>query len=659
MKLIKPSVEEWHCGYTLPEIWSHIAKCARVCYQSEPRNNNETDEEFVKRVILRNHSFDEIAENRDLQLKLHLSVLEHGTIYLKLPKVNYVAEFYKAEPHSKIYIGYIESNKPSVYITTNIRVMVEHGRINDSQYICTPTKYHYLRTTFNITTDIGVARELARHRTHSISEESTRYCVSGNTYLSFKNIHNKYTIKELYENKKHLSQILIKYLNEDTGTFEYAKPKNIFYNGKKQTYKVVTKLGYELTCTKEHQIYTPGGYKKLGELSIGDKIYVNGITTEHLYQNKDWLYNQYITLDKTITDIDKQFGYKEDVLRKWLHKFKISKPKDNNTPLYQNRDWLYEQNITLNKTFVQIAKEFGFNLSTIKKWAKKLNLPQKGTGYFNKGRIPWNKGLDESDDKVKIQANALRKYHYDNSKKGIKIMKDDTKKYQKHNSGICNICGATTENLEIHHIDQNRDNNKPSNLITLCESCHQRIHSHNLLSIYADTIIDIKEVAVEDVYDIEMSTYHNYIANGIVVHNCNYSKDKFNNELTFIIPEWIDIPKGSIDLGNYDKTSARYKDGNVHIIDTKPPYVGVDFIRSLCEAEYNYLSIVRNGWTPQQARQVLPLSTKVQTIHTAFNYDWDEFVKLRANACSGSVHPNMKVIANKIKNLMSKENAAN
>lgn len=176
MKLINSSVEEWHCGYTLPEIWSHIAKCARVCYQSEPRNNGETDEEFVKRVILRNHFIDEIGENRNLQLKLHLSVLEHGTVYLKLPKVNYVAEFYKAEPHSKIYIDYIESNKPFVYITTNIRVMVEHGRINDSQYICTPTKYHYLRSSFNIITDIGVARELARHRTHSISEESTRYC---------------------------------------------------------------------------------------------------------------------------------------------------------------------------------------------------------------------------------------------------------------------------------------------------------------------------------------------------------------------------------------------------------------------------------------------------------------------------------------------------
>ena len=93
---------------------------------------------------------------------------------------------------------------------------------------------------------------------------------------------------------------------------------------------------------------------------------------------------------------------------------------------------------------------------------------------------------------------------------------------------------------------------------------------------------------------------------------CNYSKGKFNSELTFIIPCWMDIPEGSIDLGNYDKTSARYKDGNIYIIDTKPPYVGVDFIRSLCEAEAYYLSIVRNGWKPEQARAILPNAIKTE-----------------------------------------------
>ena len=123
---------------------------------------------------------------------------------------------------------------------------------------------------------------------------------------------------------------------------------------------------------------------------------------------------------------------------------------------------------------------------------------------------------------------------------------------------------------------------------------------------------------------------------------CNYSKGKFNSELTFIIPCWMDIPEGSIDLGNYDKTSARYKDGNIYIIDTKPPYVGVDFIRSLCEAEANYLSIVRNGWKPQEARAVLPNSLKTELVMTGFASDWKYFFELR---CDSAAHPQARELA--------------
>ena len=123
---------------------------------------------------------------------------------------------------------------------------------------------------------------------------------------------------------------------------------------------------------------------------------------------------------------------------------------------------------------------------------------------------------------------------------------------------------------------------------------------------------------------------------------CNYSKGKFNSELTFIIPCWMDIPEGSIDLGNYDKTSARYKDGNIYIIDTKPPYVGVDFIRSLCEAEANYLSIVRNSWKPEQARNVLPLSLKTELYMCGFAEDWEKFFELR---CATNSHPQARELA--------------
>lgn len=178
MKLINQNVEEWHCGYTLPEIWSHIAKCARVCYQSEPRNNGETDKDFVKRVILRNHSFYEIGESRELQLKLHLSCLEHGTVYLDIPyeEDNLMAiNFFK----NNIYSKHNCAANAHYHITTNMRVIIENNLINILYYITKPNVFHYLRTTFNITTDIGVARELARHRTNSISEESTRYCNYG------------------------------------------------------------------------------------------------------------------------------------------------------------------------------------------------------------------------------------------------------------------------------------------------------------------------------------------------------------------------------------------------------------------------------------------------------------------------------------------------
>ena len=123
---------------------------------------------------------------------------------------------------------------------------------------------------------------------------------------------------------------------------------------------------------------------------------------------------------------------------------------------------------------------------------------------------------------------------------------------------------------------------------------------------------------------------------------CNYSKDKFNNEVTFVIPSWMDFPEISIDLGNYDKTSVRSKDGNVHIIDTRPPYVEGDFIRSLCEAESNYLSIVRNGWTPQQAREVLPLAVKSELISCGFEDAWKNFYKRRD---ASDAHPMAQEIA--------------
>ena len=178
MELIRPSVEIWEQGNTLEDMWKHIAKCTRVCYQSIPKNNGETDEEFVKRVILRpNSSTGRLDFN-----KIHGAMLEHGTVYLAVVKYQNsdytdIREFYNYNPYSRINIV----EKPiegivTMFITTNLRVIFENSRLDDLKYICAPTEHHVKRVTVSFTTNIGVTRESNRHRVNSIAEESTRYC---------------------------------------------------------------------------------------------------------------------------------------------------------------------------------------------------------------------------------------------------------------------------------------------------------------------------------------------------------------------------------------------------------------------------------------------------------------------------------------------------
>ena len=174
MELIKPSVEIWEQGTTLEDMWKHIARCTRVCYQSTPKNDEETDEEFVKRVILRTNP----STGRLEFDKIHGAMLEHGTVYLKFysykfdkgynPGTKYANNKYSKSNYSHDYQCW--------YITTNLRVLYENNWLDDLQYICAPTEYHAKKVTVSFTTNIGVTREFNRHRVNSIAEESTRYC---------------------------------------------------------------------------------------------------------------------------------------------------------------------------------------------------------------------------------------------------------------------------------------------------------------------------------------------------------------------------------------------------------------------------------------------------------------------------------------------------
>lgn len=127
---------------------------------------------------------------------------------------------------------------------------------------------------------------------------------------------------------------------------------------------------------------------------------------------------------------------------------------------------------------------------------------------------------------------------------------------------------------------------------------------------------------------------------------CNYSKNRFNNECTFIIPSWIDIPEGTTYW--YDGIGYRVG-GNLQSEDFEEQlgYIkkGAEynvFLSGLSNSERIYFSLLENGWLPQQARAVLPLSIKAEGIMTGTIEQWKGFFKLR---CAPNAHPQARELA--------------
>jgi len=106
---------------------------------------------------------------------------------------------------------------------------------------------------------------------------------------------------------------------------------------------------------------------------------------------------------------------------------------------------------------------------------------------------------------------------------------------------------------------------------------------------------------------------------------CNYAKDKFNGSVTYIRPVWID------------------KDW-VENHGPEPVFGGnsaEDHWWQVCNlAEDYYLRLLKLGWTPQQARSVLPNSLKTKIAVTTNFREWQHIFRLRA--ISKAAHPQMR-----------------
>lgn len=126
---------------------------------------------------------------------------------------------------------------------------------------------------------------------------------------------------------------------------------------------------------------------------------------------------------------------------------------------------------------------------------------------------------------------------------------------------------------------------------------------------------------------------------------CNYSKDKFGNEITVVEPCFFrEIP-------NEQKMDiiGRLESGMItfDMLQELPRELKAYYwwAAGCFDTEADYFNMIRDGYSPQEARCVLPNSLKTEVVMTANMREWRHFLKLRAAGYTGKPHPQMLEVA--------------
>ena len=192
------------------------------------------------------------------------------------------------------------------------------------------------------------------------------------------------------------------------------------------------------------------------------------------------------------------------------------------------------------------------------------------------------------------------------------------------------------------------------NIISLTSNKgYTSLHDIIMPFITAPTSFHEKRITVHFATDIGVTREANrHRVNSVAEQStryCNYSKDKFDNKIAINQPSWINdemlknANKNFIDLFNNVSTELHetVDDCGLNAVET---WLFANYI-----AEWSYMRLSKLGWKPQQARTILPLDTHSELIHTAFVSDWKHFINLRSNGTTGAPHPDMKKIADMLK----------
>jgi len=180
--------------------------------------------------------------------------------------------------------------------------------------------------------------------------------------------------------------------------------------------------------------------------------------------SKEYLEEKYINQGLSAIQIAEELKCSDGKIYFWLKKYDIPSRSfsEANTKYHLTKEYLQQKYVDERLSTRQIAEEVGCGKTTIRCWLNRFDIPFRTISESQRGELSYQwKGFNSE-----CITPFVKDHIYDR----------DTYECQFCSKTYINIDGKN-DLMHVHHIDQNRRNNNPENLILLCSDCHAMLHN--------------------------------------------------------------------------------------------------------------------------------------------------------------------------------------
>ncbi|MEX0703803.1 MAG: FAD-dependent thymidylate synthase [Planctomycetales bacterium] len=427
-------------------------------------------------------------------------------------------------------------------------------------------------------------------------------------------------------------EMQLRQIDEEGLRLRSTRVIDVYRNGVKPVFRMTLADGKQIESTADHRFLFSSGWSTLQDATglherngkaiwnAGDHfVYVNGteIDVPALYQDKDWLHEQYNSLGRRIADIAADCGVSYHTIRKWLRMHRIQHAKGGRS----KGPWNKERRYKLGPRELSDA------------WREANRQSRSGSASNF-----WRGGVSSARASIgRWTTQIAHKVHV-------------------RNGWTCQLCHARAGELHAHHVvpvwaDESlaRDEN---NLATLCTDCHRTVQGHELdyisrlggppvkaewkkrprvawnkLSVARLVRIEHFEfLGKKQTYDLEVEgPFHNFIANGIVTHN---SVNEYSTRYSIAIDS-----AQATQPDQWRSQAAANRQGSGEPLSAE---LGVQLSAAekdlQAHAVREYQARLEAGVAREQARKDLPLSTYTEAYWKIDLHNLLHFLSLRMDA---------------------------